>query len=177
MERPARLGQGSSHFLCVDPLRNYYRRAERMDMPALDVPDFWTADMVRALPEDGKRYETVHGELFVSATLRVWHQVVVDRLHTALKEYLKPHDLQMAMTGDADISWGPDVLVQPDIYVAPRAELRTLDWTHITSLSLVVEVISPSSQRTDRFPKRRLYQEVGVPTYWIVDADERYVEV
>ncbi len=30
------------------------------------VPLFYTAEMVRALPDDGKRYETVHGELLVS---------------------------------------------------------------------------------------------------------------
>ena len=29
--------------------------------------DFYTADMVRAIPDDGNWYETVHGELLVSA--------------------------------------------------------------------------------------------------------------
>ena len=31
--------------------------------------------------------------------------------------------------------------------------------------------------KADRFTKRRLYQEVGVPVYWMVDADEKVVEV
>ena len=30
------------------------------------VPVYYSADMVRALPDDGKRYETVHGELLVT---------------------------------------------------------------------------------------------------------------
>jgi len=38
-------------------------------------------------------------------------------------------------------------------------------------------VLSPSSVRSDRFQKRRLYQEQGVPLYWIVDADAHVVEV
>ena len=38
-------------------------------------------------------------------------------------------------------------------------------------------MLSPSSTRADRFTKRRLYQEVGVPVYWAVDADEKHVEV
>ena len=42
--------------------------------------------------------------------------------------------------------------------------------------SLAVEVISYTSKRTDRLQKRRLYQEEGVPEYWIVDPDERRVE-
>jgi Uma2 family endonuclease len=32
-------------------------------------------------------------------------------------------------------------------------------------------------RRADRFAKRRWYQEVGVPAYWVVDGDERVVEV
>jgi Uma2 family endonuclease len=31
--------------------------------------------------------------------------------------------------------------------------------------------------RADRFAKRHLYQEAGVPLYWIVDGEERLVEV
>jgi Uma2 family endonuclease len=31
--------------------------------------------------------------------------------------------------------------------------------------------------RADRLTKRRLYQEVGVATYWVVDPDGRAVEV
>src|SRR2546421_7190590 len=44
-------------------------------------------------------------------------------------------------------------------------------------LDLVVEVLSPTTARADRFTKRRLYQEVGIPAYWIVDAEEHYVEI
>lgn len=45
------------------------------------------------------------------------------------------------------------------------------------TLLLAVEVLSPSSLRADRFTKRRLYQEHGVTTHWVVDADARLVEV
>ena len=39
------------------------------------APVYYTADMVRALPNDGNRYETVHGELLVTPAPRLWHQV------------------------------------------------------------------------------------------------------
>ena len=148
-----------------------------MGMPAVELPDFWTADMVRALPDDGCRHETVHGELFVSPAPRVWHEIVLDRLTTALKGYLQIQPVGMALKCIADISWSPDTLVQPDLFVAPIEELRTLDWTSVRGLLLVVEALSPSSVRYDRFAKRRLYQEVGIPLYWIVDADAHHVEV
>jgi Uma2 family endonuclease len=47
----------------------------------------------------------------------------------------------------------------------------------VKTLLLVVEVLSPGTARQDRFAKRRLYQEVGVPLYWIVDPDQKSVEV
>jgi Uma2 family endonuclease len=147
-----------------------------MGMPALQAPEFWTADMVRALPDDGCRHETVHGELFVTPAPRMWHQIVNDRLTNALRNYLLREPVGMVLNLDADISWGPDVLVQPDIYVAPFAEMETLDWARVQTLLLVVEILSPSSVRVDRFAKRRLYQEVNVPLYWIVDTENRHVE-
>ncbi len=41
----------------------------------------------------------------------------------------------------------------------------------------MVEVLSPATARWDRFQKRRLYQELDIPAYWIVDADQNAVEV
>jgi Uma2 family endonuclease len=52
-----------------------------------------------------------------------------------------------------------------------------LEWTAVRNLLLVAEVLSPSNPRQDRFTKRRRYQEAGVPLYWVVDGDERRVEV
>jgi Uma2 family endonuclease len=69
------------------------------------------------------------------------------------------------------------VLVQPDLFVVPIEELRTLDWARLQHLALAVEVLSPSTARADRFTKRRLYQDMGIPTYWVVDADAHVVEV
>lgn len=46
----------------------------------------------------------------------------------------------------------------------------------VRGLLLAVEVLSPSTARADRQTKRRLYQDEGVPEYWIVDLDARVVE-
>jgi Uma2 family endonuclease len=63
------------------------------------------------------------------------------------------------------------------VFVVPLDQARTLDWRQMQTLLLAVEVLSPSTARADRFTKRRLYQERGVPAYWIVDPDRRCVEV
>lgn len=146
-----------------------------MGMPA--TSPYVTADMVRALPDDGRRYETVHGELLVTPAPRAPHQLVVARLYRALAEYLDHTPVGLALFSPADISWGPDILVQPDLFVVRRDEAVTMEWSRFQHLLLVIEVLSRSTSRWDRFTKRRLYQEVGVPVYWIVDPDAEAVEV
>ena len=141
------------------------------------APTYYTAEMVRRLPDDGNRYEVVYGELLVTPSPRALHQLVVQRLVVALDEYLRAHRVGQVLASPADISWTDDVLVQPDVFVVDIEEARTLDWRQMRHLLLAVEVLSPSSTRADRFTKRRLYQEVGVPVYWAVDADARAVEV
>ena len=141
------------------------------------APVYYTAEMVRGLPDDGNRYETVHGELLVTPAPRAWHQIVLVRLIQVLGGYLERDRVGQLLSSPADISWSPDVLVQPDLFVVPWDEIRPLTWERIKHLLLVVEILSPTTARADRFTKRRLYQEVRIPTYWIVDADEHFVEV
>src|SRR5207248_3020278 len=57
-----------------DVLAGCRRGADTMGMVA---PVFYTVDMVRKLPEDGHRYEVVHGELLVTPAPRPWHEVIV----------------------------------------------------------------------------------------------------
>ena len=141
------------------------------------APIYYTADMVRALPDDGNRYEVVHGELLVTPAPRLWHQKLVWRLGAALETYLRAEPVGEVFASPADISWGRDVLVQPDVFVVPPEEARLLRWGSIRTLLLAVEILSPSSRRADRFTKRRLYQERGVVTYWMIDGDQHFVEV
>ena len=140
------------------------------------APTYYTADMVRAMPDDGNRYETVHGELLVTPAPRLWHQKIVTRLLVALEPYVEKHRFGVVLSSPADISWSEDTLVQPDVFVADMDQARTLDWREVKTLLLVIEVLSPSTARYDRFTKRRLYQEVEIPDYWIVDLDRRLVE-
>jgi len=142
------------------------------------APIYYTADMVRALPDDGNIYEVVHGELLVSPSPRPWHEVLATRLLLAVQSYLDQHPVGLAFGSRSDLSWGlPDVLVSPDLFVVPLAEARELDWLSLRSVLLAAEVLSPSSLRTDRFTKRRLYQERGVPLYWLIDPEGHFAEI
>jgi Uma2 family endonuclease len=137
----------------------------------------WTPAMVRALPDDGNRYEVVAGELLVAPAPSFDHQRAVARLFLRLAPYIDTHGLGEALMSPADIEFEEEHLVQPDIFVAPRVEgRRPHRWSEIKHLLLAVEVLSPSTARADRMVKRQLFQRVGVPDYWIVDVAARLVE-
>jgi len=68
-------------------------------------------------------------------------------------------------------------VVQPDVFVVPlvRGEApRT--WKEVGRLLLAIEVVSPTTRRTDRREKRELYQRKGVPEYWMVNVEARSIE-
>ena len=56
----------------------------------------------------------------------------------------------------------PDIIKKDGIHGAP---------------DLVVEILSPSSVRHDRFEKFQIYSKYGVKEYWIVDPTGKLVEV
>ena len=138
----------------------------------------YTVEEVLAFPNDGNRYELVHGQLLVTPAPRSRHQLVAGELYYRLRRYLDKHGRDVRVVfSPADIRWPDEVLVQPDVFVVPVQELVAEDWSSVRTLLLAVEIVSPSSARYDRIVKRRLYQEHGVSTYWIVDPDAQVVEV
>jgi len=147
-----------------------------MGMPA---PAYYTRAHLRDIPDDGNRYELVRGELLVTPAPRPLHELVTSRLYRALYVYIEQGGLDLYLVSSrSELSWGDqDTEVQPDMFVVPLEEFRTMDWDRLRHPLLVVEVLSPSSVRHDRFTKRAEYQRRGVPLYWIVDAEYRQVEV
>jgi Uma2 family endonuclease len=146
-----------------------------MGMPAQHTE--WTAEMARALPDDGNRYEVLDGELVVTPAPRLTHQRAVQRLLIVLTDHVERHRIGWVYHSPADIELSPRRLVQPDLFVVPWGDGRApKEWSDITSLLLVVEVTSPSTARVDRQHKRRLFQDARVPEYWIVDVEARLVE-
>lgn len=139
---------------------------------------YYTAEMVRNLPDDGNRYETVYGELLVSPSPRPRHQVVGARILAALFSYIEANPGPLVLYSPADLSFGrDDVLVQPDMYVLRPEDASFKSWDAVGRLLLAIEILSPSTARHDQFTKRRLYQEIGADEYWVVDADAGLVEV
>lgn len=146
-------------------------------MLMLEVAKHWTAADLAALPDDGKRYEIVGGELFMSPAPAWRHQIVVGRLHVALVPYVETHRIGTAVLAPADVDVSDDTVVEPDMFVVPLVDGRApRRWSDVNRLLLAIEVLSPSTARLDRVVKRKLYQRIGAGEYWIVDPDSALIE-
>lgn len=98
------------------------------------------------------------------------------RLFRLIDAYVDAHRLGLTLVSPADIEFGPQLLLQPDLFVvANTGSGEPQSWSDVSSLLLAAEVTSPSTVRVDRGPKRVVYKR-QVPEYWIIDGDRRFVE-
>lgn len=151
-----------------------------MAMPAIHRR--WTPEAVRALnvaTPSWPRYELIDGELLVTPSPGLSHQIAVSELLLIIAPYVAQQGLGVTVIAPSDLGLREGSITQPDLYVLPAgpvAEERGLSWSRELQLVLAVEVLSPASLRTDRITKRDFYMESGVAEYWIVDLEARIVE-
>jgi len=128
-----------------------------------------TRDDLDAMPDDGHRYELVDGALLVTPAPSARHQTGVGQLYVLLRAALAGSDLRV-LFAPFEVRLAHDTVVQPDLLVASRADFteRNLPVAPL----LAVEVLSPSTQRIDRFLKHSRYAAAGVEHYWVVDPIE-----
>ena len=136
----------------------------------------WTRDMVLALPDDGNRYELFDGELLVTPAPTGLHQLALARLFGLVAPYVHANAVGEALWSPADLALGGEQLSQPDLFVMPWLPGGRRLWSAFPDPILVVEILSPSTERFDRTVKRPRFQRAGIPEYWIVDLDRRAVE-
>ena len=150
---------------------------QTVQLPAGGV---WTYEDYALLPDDGRRYEVIRGELYMSAAPRPLHQRVIFRLSYFLESFLEKHEAGTAFGAPIDVLL-PEKLgdpVQPDILFVSNDRLDIVGETYIEgSPDLAIEVLSPSNPAHDRSLKYQLYEEASVPEYWIIDPQDRTVEV
>ena len=137
----------------------------------------WTLAELHSLPDDGNRYELVHGELFVTPPPNNVHETVLARLVRILVPYVGEHGLGLVYPGTPAVRLDQNEVL-PDLIVRAEAPRVLNDWENAPTPILVVEVASDSTRRRDLDQKRRFYMvDVRVPEYWAVDPELRRARV
>ncbi len=141
----------------------------------------WTTADLELFPDDGKRYEIIDGELFVTRSPHWKHQEVCVKIGTQL-------EIWSTQTGLGRVAYAPGIIftnadnVIPDVVWASNESLAELldEAGHLTGApELVVEVLSPGEKQEmrDKQLKLKLYSAQGVQEYWIFDREKQKVEV
>lgn len=136
-----------------------------------------TVDDYLALPEDGRHYQLIDGELVMAPAPLRYHQKILVRLSHLILDFLHHHPQGELYFAPFDVHLDKNNIFQPDLCWFSDDRLKLLsrrgaegapDW--------VVEVLSESTARTDRVPKRTLYAKFGVRELWLIDPESDLIE-
>lgn len=134
--------------------------------------------------DENERIELIYGYPMMMAPPVRAHQRAVIAIGSQLYDYLEGKKCEVNVAPfavrpfeeEGDRPEDVDTLVEPDITVV--CDPKKLDDLGCKGApDLIVEVLSPSSQRHDRLTKFNLYQRAGVREYWIVDPTSKSAQV
>jgi len=134
-------------------------------------------------PED-ERWEIIDGIAYMQASPSPLHQEILVGLLAQFHHYLsdKPCKVYPApfcvrlMKNDGKKNEDIKKVVEPDITIV--SEKSNLDETGYNGApDMIIEIISPSSIKMDRFIKFNSYEQAGVKEYWIVEPEGKLVSV
>lgn len=130
------------------------------------------------LPDDGRRYEILDGELEMSPAPAPLHQRVSQNLAFALHGHVRERGLGRVYHAPIDVLLADTTIVQPDlVFISAAREAIVTRRAVEGPPDLAVEILSPWSVRRDRVAKATLYARFGIGHYWLLDPEARTFEV
>jgi Uma2 family endonuclease len=147
---------------------------------AARLESLFTIEDIELMPDDGNRYEVIEGELYVSRAPGIPHQRVTKNVIIIFGNYLEQHPIGEIIPTPG-LVFDPHNAVIPDLvfYTHERAKQIIHEERLVAAPELAIEILSQGYQNVsrDRVAKRNLYAKRGVAEYWIIDANERAVEI
>lgn len=128
-------------------------------------------------PDDGKRFEIIDGELFMSPSPLTKHQQTLLDLAYGIESHLKKVRSGKLFVAPVDVVFSETDVVQPDILFVSNSRTSIITEKNITGApDFIIEILSPSNSIMDLKRKRSLYERSGVKEYWIVDPGKETIQ-
>ena len=127
-----------------------------------------------AYREEYDAYELINGQEYMMARPSFSHMRIEGNIFGAFDRYLRGKKCKAFFEPNVRLS-DKDQFI-PDVVIVCNPEILNDPWIDGVP-DLVVEVLSPSTAKNDRFNKKALYEKYAVKEYWIVDPYSRTVEV
>jgi len=136
----------------------------------------FTAAEYREMPDDGRRYQLVEGELFMAPAPSTYHQIVQANVLILLSLFARQTNLGTVLGAPCDVYLDDLNVFQPDILFVAQAHADRIhdDGIH-GAPDLVVEILSPSTAALDR-RKRGLLAKGGTVEFWQIDPALRQLQ-
>jgi Uma2 family endonuclease len=133
--------------------------------------DIWDA------PDNGKKYEVIDGELYVSPAPSWKHQLELGNLYTIVNTWVRAHRLGYVVPAPTGVVLDDENGVEPDLLFVSHERAHLISERGVEGApDLIVEVLSPSTEARDRGLKLRRYAAAGVTHYWILDTNGPRIE-
>ena len=146
--------------------------------PSRWIDEPFTYEDYLHLPDNGKRWEIIRGELFMTPAPTTNHQRASRNLERILDDYVTEHDLGEMFYAPTDVVFSDTDITQPDLLYISKERGRIITEANIQGApDLIVEIKSPSTKKLDTQLKRRLYARYRVREYWVVDPESKTVDV
>jgi Uma2 family endonuclease len=137
-----------------------------------------TYEDLRAMPDDGRRYELIDGEVFIAPAPRPKHQRTVGRVYRALADFVEERGLGEVLLAPTDVVLGERTAVQPDLLFIRQDRASLVTELNVQGApDLVIEVLSPSNEDFDRETKLQVYARAGVRELWYLDPESRTADI
>ncbi|MDR3172406.1 MAG: Uma2 family endonuclease [Treponema sp.] len=124
---------------------------------------------------DGKRYELIDGRAYMLAAPSTDHQSISGELFRQFSNFLLGKSCRV-FAAPLDVRLFDKTVVQPDLLVV--CDKTKLDKRGCNGApDMVIEIVSPSNGAEEMLRKFQKYLQAGVREYWVVDLDDRVIQV
>jgi Uma2 family endonuclease len=126
---------------------------------------------------DDQRYELIEGELIMTPSPVPYHQWLLKNIGFALESFVREKKMGKLFYAPCDVHLDNENVLQPDILFISKERLNIIGEKNIQGApDLVIEILSESTAYLDMVKKKRLYAQLGVKEYWIIDPGEKTAE-
>ena len=131
---------------------------------------------LQQLPDDGKRYELIDGELIVAPAPSMPHQDAAWNLAAFLRR-ADEAGYGKGSFAPCDVVFDAENVTQPDLLFITTARLSIRGRDNVQGApDLIIEILSPRTRERDLGAKLRLYARYSVAHYWAPDPIAQTVQ-
>ncbi|MDT5037688.1 MAG: hypothetical protein QOE03_2873 [Micromonosporaceae bacterium] len=128
----------------------------------------YTLDDILTVPDDAPRVELVDGVMVVVPSPTFGHQNISFLLCAWFRAHCPPHLIASIALG---VAVGANNTCEPDVMVHSAETALDKHFLMPGDVTIVVEIVSPSTRRRDRIDKPAVYADAGIPYFWRVEQD------